>query len=89
MKRVESSLWSVVASLVLIASGCAGPNSKPPKMKMTTDIPDSITTPDVVKTRIGTLEFFDGFPTESTAQRCFDNLDFLRGVDRVPVGSSP
>jgi hypothetical protein len=34
-----------------------------------------------VETRIGTLEFFDGFPTEETAQKCFDNLDFLRGVE--------
>ena len=50
-------------------------------MKMTTEIPKSITTPDRVETRIGTLEFFDGFPTEETAQKCFDNLDFLRGVE--------
>jgi len=35
-----------------------------PKMKMTTDIPASIIMPDKIKTRIGTLEFFDGFPTE-------------------------
>lgn len=53
----------------------------PPKMKMTTKIPESITTPDRVETHIGTLEFFDGFPTEATAQKCFDNLDFLRGVE--------
>jgi hypothetical protein len=52
-----------------------------PKMKMTTDIPKSITTPDSVETRLGRLEFFDGFPTEATAQKCFDNLDFLRGVE--------
>ena len=55
--------------------------AKSPGMKMTTDIPASITTPDSVETRIGTLEFFDGFPTEATAQKCFDNLDFLRGVE--------
>jgi hypothetical protein len=28
--------------------------------KMATDIPPSITTPDVVETRLGTLRFFDG-----------------------------
>ena len=32
------------------------------KMKMTTDIPPEITTPDSVETRLGTLIFFDGFP---------------------------
>ena len=30
-----------------------------PKMKMTTNIPASIMTPDKVETRIGTLNFFD------------------------------
>lgn len=51
------------------------------KPKMATDIPRSITTPDRVETRIGTLEFFDGFPTEETAQLVYDNLDFLRGME--------
>ena len=41
----------------------------------------SISTPDSVETRIGTLEFFDGFPTDATAQKVYDNLDFLRGVE--------
>jgi hypothetical protein len=31
-----------------------------PKMKMTTDVPPQITTPDTVETRLGTLKFFDG-----------------------------
>lgn len=44
-------------------------------------IPEKITTPDVVETRIGKLEFFDGLPTPETAARAFDNLDFLRGVE--------
>jgi hypothetical protein len=47
-----------------------------PKMKMTTPIPPSITTPESVDTRIGTLKFFDGFPDDSTVQRVYDNLDF-------------
>ena len=49
--------------------------------RMATDIPAAITTPDRVETRIGTLEFFDGFPTEATADLVYDNLDFLRGVE--------
>lgn len=51
------------------------------KMKNAADIPESITTPDKVKTRIGTLEFFDGIPTKKTAVMCYDNLDFLRGIE--------
>ncbi len=46
-----------------------------------TPIPSSITTPDEVKTRIGTLEFFDGVPTEKTAELVLENLVFLRGVE--------
>ena len=52
----------------------------PPNMKMTTPIPPSIATPDSVKTRIGALKFFDGFPDDATVQKVYDNLDFERGV---------
>jgi hypothetical protein len=44
-------------------------------------IPEKILTPDKVETRVGTLEFFDGIPTEKTAALLYDNLDFLRGVE--------
>ncbi len=55
--------------------------AQPPKMKMTTDIPEAITTPDSIETRIGTLSFFDGFPDDATTQKVYDNLDFMRGVE--------
>jgi hypothetical protein len=51
------------------------------KYKMTTDIPPSITTPDEVSTRLGTLKFTDGFPDDATVEKCYDNLDFQRGVE--------
>lgn len=51
------------------------------KYKMTTAIPDFITTPDRVETRLGTLEFFDGYPSHDTVQKCYDNLLFMRGVE--------
>ncbi|MDH4338451.1 MAG: DUF1254 domain-containing protein [Candidatus Krumholzibacteria bacterium] len=50
-------------------------------MKMTTDIPESITTPDRVETRIGTLEFFDGIPTKETSNLVYDYLDFSRAME--------
>jgi hypothetical protein len=58
----------------------------PPKMKMTTDIPASITTPDSVETRLGTLKFDDGFPDDATVQKVYDNLDFQRGVQAFLTG---
>jgi hypothetical protein len=51
-----------------------------------TKIPESIMTPDKVKTRIGTLRFFDGIPTKETAELVYDNLDFLRGVETFMNG---
>jgi hypothetical protein len=50
-------------------------------MKMTTPIPNAITTPESVQTRLGTLNFFDGFPDDATADLLYDNLDFMRGVE--------
>jgi hypothetical protein len=46
-----------------------------PKMKMTTKIPESITTPDRVETSIGTFEFFDGVPTKKSTEMAYDFLD--------------
>ena len=51
-----------------------------------TPVPTKILTPDRVETRIGTLEFADGFPTEATAQLLYDHLDFLRGVEAFLSG---
>ena len=51
-----------------------------PKMKMTTDIPPEITTPDVVDTSIGTLNFFDGVPTKETIDTVYDYMDRARAV---------
>jgi hypothetical protein len=39
-------------------------------------IPPSISTPDKVESRIGTLEFKDGAPSKATAEKVYDNLDF-------------
>src|SRR5580698_4862467 len=82
------TLTTFTALLIAAAlAGCATTSSTssqttqtPPKMKMTTEIPPEITTPDSVETSIGTLKFFDGFPDDKTTQLVYDNLDFQRGV---------
>ena len=48
----------------------------------------SISTPDRVETRLGTLEFDDGAPTKATAELLYDNLDFARGVEAF-LGAFP
>jgi hypothetical protein len=67
------------ATLLILSSGAAA-NAQAPNMKMTTDIPQSITSPNQVETRIGTLKFFDGFPEKATIEKVYDNLDFQRGL---------
>ena len=49
-------------------------------MSATADMLASITTPDTVETRLGTLEFDDGAPSEETAALLYDHLDFMNGV---------
>jgi hypothetical protein len=42
----------------------------------------SISTPDVVESRLGTLEFDDGAPSEATAALLYDHLDFVHASRR-------
>ena len=44
-------------------------------------IPPSITTPDKVDTRIGTLDFKDGAPSKATLEKAYDNIDFTHAFD--------
>jgi len=81
MKFNNRNLAAVLAlTLTLTLAQVAGA-AEPPKMKMTTPIPESITTPETVETRIGTLKLIDGFPDDATTQKVYDNLDFMRGVE--------
>ncbi len=64
----------------VVGSGCVH-TVAPPQMRMTTQIPESIIVPDKIETRLGTLEFFDGFPADETVQKMHDYLYFHRAVD--------
>ena len=69
-----------IAVLVCALAATAASAQTAPMMKMTTDIPPEILTPDIIKSRIGTLKLFDGYPDDATTQKVYDNLDFQRGV---------
>ncbi|MHC4946031.1 MAG: DUF1254 domain-containing protein [Planctomycetota bacterium] len=78
MQKVAAfSVLAVLVAALMTTIACAHKSTS----RYNTKIPESIMTPDKVKTRIGTLKFFDGIPTKETAQLCYDNLDFLRGVE--------
>jgi len=61
-------------------------SAAPPKMKMTTEIPEGISTPDKLDTRIGTLELSDGVPDQKTVQKIYDNLDYHHGLQAYLSG---
>ena len=57
-----------------------------PKAKYAAIVPASVSTPDTVQTRIGTLKFIDGLPDADTVKKVYDNLDFARGVEAFMPG---
>ena len=74
-------LATIGIALVIAASLAAPAWAAPPKMKMTTDIPAAYTAPDKVETSIGTLDYFDGVPTEKSTETIYDYLDTSRAVN--------
>ena len=53
--------------VALLSAGLVGAQEIPP-MTMTTEIPEGVTTPDNIQTRVGELNFFDGVPDTESAQ---------------------
>jgi len=86
---MKKMIAAVMASVVLAASlGCA---QEPPEMKMTTDIPPGIATPDKLETSLGTLTSVDGVPDAETTRKVYDNLDLNRATEAflngLPIAS--
>ena len=58
----------------------------PAAAQVSKEVLDSISTPDQVETSIGTLKFLDGAPYPETADKVYDYLDTMRGVDAFLKG---
>jgi len=78
MKR---NLMNILTALIIALTSASVFAADAPKMKMTTNIPQEITIPDSVDTRLGKLRFFDGLPDQATVKKLYDNLDFMRAVE--------
>ncbi len=80
----------LIASTLLLVGGITvnaqTEESAIPKMKMTTDMPAGILTPDHINSRIGELNSVDGVPTEKTTDLIYNNLDYMRGVQAFMSG---
>ena len=79
MSNRAATLW--VASALAVAIVAIGRGDAETPKGYNTPIPSEIMTPATVETRLGTLAFEDGVPTQATADLCWDNLDHLRGVE--------
>jgi hypothetical protein len=77
--RTTASLAGAAIAGLLFATGASAETS--PKMKMTTPMPESITTPARIESRLGTLEFPQGYPTDNTAEKLYEYLNFMHGVE--------
>ena len=81
---MKAKQYLSLALAILITVSLAGSLwAEPSKMKYTTKIPANVVTPDRTETRLGTLEFVDDVPTEETAQKVWDYMDFSRAVEAM------
>ena len=80
---------AAIAFALLLSTAAFAQN--PPKMKMTTPVPEGLATPDTLETSLGTLTSFDGVPDAETTQRVYGNLDLNRATEAflncLPIAS--
>jgi hypothetical protein len=79
---MKDRLRSIRLSALGLALFCIGTAAlaDSPKMKMTTEVPPGIATPDSLETGLGILTSFDGVPDAATTQLVYDNLDLQRAT---------
>ena len=70
MNRLFFTLTAFICAFAVAANACAQDG-----------IPKEITTPDHVQSKLGDLDFKDGYPTRETANKIRDELDYLHGVE--------
>ena len=88
--RCGTSMRLTACLLLCSTIGCATAQSPKERAEGETyaPAPSSILTPGEVRTRIGTLKFFDGLPDAETIDTVYEHLDFMRAV-RVYLQTIP
>jgi len=77
---MKKNLTLLIGCLCFVVS--YGYAQESPKAKYSAKVPDYVLTPDKVETELlGTLEFFDGLPSEATVNKTYDFLDKARGTE--------
>ena len=81
------NICKAFAMLAVVLSTSSASAQEIPKMKMTTEIPAGVTTPDNIQTRVGTLNFFDGVPDIESEQKVYNLLDFTHAYQAFLDGT--
>ncbi|VFQ42614.1 DUF1254 domain-containing protein [Desulfoluna butyratoxydans] len=80
-----------VFALLFFCTMVGLPSDGQAAMKMTTEVPAGISTPDKLETSIGVLTGFDGVPDAPTIQKVYDQLDLQRATQAflatIPIAS--
>jgi len=81
----------ITGSLALFMAAGMTWAAEAPRMKMTTEVPPGVETPDKLETSLGTLTSVDGVPDAETTQKVYDNLDLNRATEAflngLPIAS--
>ena len=85
--KTRSVLFAMLASIFMVTVTAGPIMAQPltgapadPQYKYSTPRAPGVDSPSKVETRLGTLNFSDGFPERETAEKLLDNLDFQRAV---------
>ena len=57
-----------------------------PNLKYSTEMPSGVAISEASDTRLGKLNFFGGFPDQTSVDKLYDNLDFQRAVQAYLLG---
>lgn len=79
--------FATLAAVGLLAAGMAtGFKANAQDLATAADVPAGVGTPDVMDTRIGTLNFTDGAPSADTVTTVLDHLDFTHALNAYRTG---
>jgi hypothetical protein len=70
---------NLIKPLAFLAA-CAFLTGPSPASAQGDPVPPSVVTPPTIETRIGTLKFQDGLPSEETLDKVYDHLDFTQAL---------
>ncbi|MCP4382438.1 MAG: DUF1214 domain-containing protein [Hyphomicrobiales bacterium] len=84
---MSTGTGTCAAALVALLFAGGASAQEAPETKMMTEIPDGVTTPDNIQTRVGELNFFDGVPDVESAQKVYNLLDFTHAYQAFLDGT--